>query len=114
MNQFNHNAIANISLHEKKNLVRNIFIVSKKIKFANIMNANEFPKFDENGEKIEFESRPTTFELIISLLPKRDVFILEKEFSSNDPLWYRDYCSKSTYYKDLNAALDRFIHFLYE
>ncbi|WP_051619010.1 MG284/MPN403 family protein [[Mycoplasma] collis] len=104
-----------LSYIEKRNFVASLYVMHKKIKFSQSLELNL-------GEKIGKSTPPSmlrdikqesTFEKIIKLLEPEYVYVIKKEFIENDKNWFKDRWSKTTYYKTMNKALDRFLFYLY-
>ncbi|VEU59808.1 MG284/MPN403 family protein [Mesomycoplasma neurolyticum] len=107
--------LSSISYIEKRNFVAGLYNMHKKIKFSQNLELNLGEKIGKNIPEslIQDMKQESTFEKIMKLLEPEYVFLIQKEFVENDRKWFKDRWSKTTYYKSMNKALDRFLFYLY-
>ncbi|MGZ9413993.1 MG284/MPN403 family protein [Mycoplasma sp. AC157] len=99
-----------ITFVEKRKFMELIILMHNKLKLEQSLEINLDPN---NQNKIVAEKPVSIFEKIMDLIEPEYSYILRKEFLENNKNWFKKHWSKSTYYKNINKAIDRFLFYLY-
>lgn len=112
--------ITNLTYREKKMFVSRACLMYKKIKNSKILLEAKFKHaniLNDSQAKQEMLNLRTMslFDTILSLLSKELLLIIEQDFINinQDPRWYLNHWSKTTYYKLKHEAINQFLFMFY-
>ncbi|UWD34126.1 MG284/MPN403 family protein [Mesomycoplasma molare] len=99
-----------ITYIEKKKFMEILVLMHNKFQIENTLELK-----NKNNTKLELFNMKTksTFSKIMELLEPEYAYIIKKEFIENEKEWFKEHWSKTTYYKNINKAIDRFLFYLY-
>ena len=106
-----------IPFKEKKTLVHNACALYKKMqlykKFVTEKRHMNISDVIEDVNRQTFKSS-SLFESLVEMLSTDHKMIIQKEFiDETESEWWKEYWSKSTYYKVMHEAIDNFLFLFY-
>lgn len=107
----NYNNLERIPYREKKFLVKEACMMYKKLKLTDMINSSSLSDAELG---LQGKKHLSIFTSILGMLTKDEKEIIIRDFINPDnPQWYVDTYSKSTYYKLKHQAINNFLFLLY-